>query len=114
MSERIETHLAETMAETIAEELSLGGDALSVARAVLSTFKDDRIAVVELADEDADGNWFVPSCGSFNGMESTGDSVISVEITDDGIEAETFGGMTPEEARLLAGALLAAAVEAER
>lgn len=71
------------------------------------------VAIVELPDE-YDYGWDVPSCGEFNGVESTGDSVISVEINSYGIEAHTLGEMTPLEARLLAAALLAAVNAAER
>jgi hypothetical protein len=83
------------------------------ARAALDAITETH-AVVELPEPTVEECWYIPSCGEFNGIESTGDSVISVAITDDGIEADTFGEMTPLEATLFAAALLAAAREAER
>lgn len=43
-------HIENAIADTIAEELSLGGDAKSVASAVMEMFKDDRNAIVELPE----------------------------------------------------------------
>jgi hypothetical protein len=72
------------------------------------------IAVVELPEPDYENHWDIPSCGEFNGIRSTGDSVISVEIAEEGIEPHIFGEQTPLESRLFAAALLAAANTAEQ
>jgi hypothetical protein len=71
------------------------------------------IAIVELPEPDYFTHWDIPACGEFNGMESTGDSIVAVDITEDGIEPQAFGELTPLETRLFAAALLAAADQAE-
>ena len=89
------------------------GSVIGVQTAVDVLLSLPGIAIVELPDPDYFDHWDIPSCGEFNGFESTGDAVVSVDITEDGIEADTFGEMTPLESRLLAAALLAAANAAE-
>lgn len=101
MTNQIET----LMTETIAEELSLGGDAKSVASAVMEMFKDDRIAVVELPDLDGIKRQHI----SFGPDAECEHECCPAWVEDDDTEIS----YSLDEARDLAAALLAAADAAE-
>lgn len=60
-------------------------------------------------EPDASDRWDIPTGGTFRGTSFTGDSTTSVTITDEGIEVDVSGEITPEMAMNLAAALVSAA-----
>ena len=108
----------EVVEALLADWKAIGGFNLTpgvAARSVLNALLGqgyDTVRVVATPPDDGENRWSIPSCGEFHGIRSTGDSVAEVEVTTYGIDVQSLA-LTPQEARLLAAALLSAANVAE-